>query len=169
MCVCMFSQFNCVQLFVTLWTIARQIPFSMRFSRQEYWSELSFPPSGDYPNLGTVPLSPVSPESLVDSLLTESPGNLPSTGKKEILCQKFIKLYFNTRCYTWHRKNMMPKLCLSSIYEIIKILIRVEILQKQKRLNMELQRLGKTEQWKSFSCTKKAETLLFQPILSFQE
>jgi len=67
----------------------------------------------------------------VDSLLTESPGNFPSIGKEEILYQKFIKLYFNMRCYTWQRKNMMPKLCLSSISEIseiIKILIRVEIL-----------------------------------------
>ena len=29
---------NCVQLFATLWTIARQAPLSMEFSRQEYWS-----------------------------------------------------------------------------------------------------------------------------------
>ena len=34
---------------------------------------------------------------------------------------------------------------------------------------MEPWRLGKTEQWKSFSRTKKAETLLFYPIPSFQE
>ena len=27
------------QFFVTLWTIARQAPLSMGFSRQEYWSD----------------------------------------------------------------------------------------------------------------------------------
>ena len=30
------------QLFVTLWTVARQAPLSMGFSRQEYWSGLPF-------------------------------------------------------------------------------------------------------------------------------
>ena len=34
--VCMLSY---VQLFVTPWSIARQTPLSLGFSRQEYWSE----------------------------------------------------------------------------------------------------------------------------------
>ena len=34
--------FSCVQLFATLWTAACQIPLSMGFSRQEYWSGLPF-------------------------------------------------------------------------------------------------------------------------------
>ena len=42
---CMLSCFTCVQLFVTLWTIAHQAPLSMGFSRQEQWSRLPFPPS----------------------------------------------------------------------------------------------------------------------------
>ena len=33
---------QCVQLFVTLWTVARQAPVSVGFSRQEYWSGLPF-------------------------------------------------------------------------------------------------------------------------------
>ena len=40
------SHFSCVQLFVTLWTVARQAPLSMGFSRQEYWGGLPFPPPG---------------------------------------------------------------------------------------------------------------------------
>ena len=32
-----------VQLFVTPQTVACQVPLSMGFSRQEYWSELPFP------------------------------------------------------------------------------------------------------------------------------
>ena len=34
------------ELFVTPWTVARQVPLSVRFSRQEYWSGLPFPSSG---------------------------------------------------------------------------------------------------------------------------
>ena len=40
--MCVLSRFSCVQLFVTLWTIARQTSLSMGFSRQEYWSGLPF-------------------------------------------------------------------------------------------------------------------------------
>ena len=42
--------------FVTPWTVARQAPLSMGFSRQEYWSGLPFPSPGDLPNPGIKPL-----------------------------------------------------------------------------------------------------------------
>ena len=35
--VCMLSHLSCAWLFATLWTIARQAPLSMGFSRQAYW------------------------------------------------------------------------------------------------------------------------------------
>ena len=54
-----------VQLFGTLWTIARQPPLSMGFSRQEYWSELPFSALGDLPNPG---IEPKTPALEVDSL-----------------------------------------------------------------------------------------------------
>ena len=41
-----------VWLFVTPRTVAYQAPPSMEFSRQEYWSALSFPSPGDLPDLG---------------------------------------------------------------------------------------------------------------------
>ena len=41
---------KCVQIFMTLWTVAHQFPLSMGFSRQEYWSELPFPSPWDLPN-----------------------------------------------------------------------------------------------------------------------
>ncbi|XP_061283195.1 sialin isoform X4 [Bos javanicus] len=41
---------------------ARQALLFMEFSRQEYWSELPFPPPGDLPNPGIKPASPASPE-----------------------------------------------------------------------------------------------------------
>ena len=50
-----------VQLFAVLWTIALQVHLSMGFSRQEYWSGLPCPPSGDLPDTGIKPLSLMSP------------------------------------------------------------------------------------------------------------
>ena len=40
----LLSRFSCVRLCVTLWTAAHQVPLSVGFSRQEYWSGLPFPP-----------------------------------------------------------------------------------------------------------------------------
>ena len=51
-----------VKLFVTPWTGARQAPLSMEFSRQESWSGLPFPTSGDLPD----------PE--IESMSLESPA-----------------------------------------------------------------------------------------------
>ena len=50
---------SCVQLCVTLWTVALQAPLSMGFSKQEYWRGLPFPPPGDLPKPGFEPTSPV--------------------------------------------------------------------------------------------------------------
>ena len=44
------------------------------FSRQEYWSGLPGPPSGDLPNPGTESVSSVSPGLQADSLPTEPSG-----------------------------------------------------------------------------------------------
>ena len=46
-----------VRLFSTPWTVARQAPLFMGFSRQEYWSELPFLPPGDLPDPGIKPTS----------------------------------------------------------------------------------------------------------------
>ena len=48
--VCMLSRFSCVQLFVTLWIVAHQVPLSMGFSRQDYWNALPCCPPTDLPN-----------------------------------------------------------------------------------------------------------------------
>ena len=56
----MFSRFSHVWPSATPWTVAHQAPLSMRFPRQEDWSELPFPSLGDIPNPGIEPASPVS-------------------------------------------------------------------------------------------------------------
>ena len=53
----MLSSFSRVGLFVTPWTVAHQVPLSMGFSRQEYWSRLPCSPPGDLPDSGIEPLS----------------------------------------------------------------------------------------------------------------
>ena len=73
-CTCMLSCFSRVQLYVTLWTVARQVPLSMGFSRQESWSGLPCPPPGDFPNPGIEPLSLMSPALQVNSLPLAPPG-----------------------------------------------------------------------------------------------
>ena len=62
---------SCIGLFATLWTVARQAPQSMGFSRQEYWSGLPFPSPGDLNNSGIEPTSPVSLALQANSLPLE--------------------------------------------------------------------------------------------------
>ena len=59
---------------MTPWTVARQIPLSMRFSQQEYLSGLPFPSPGDLPDPG---IEPVSPALQADST---APPEKPNEG-----------------------------------------------------------------------------------------
>ena len=59
---------SCVWLFVTPWTVAYQVPLSMGFSSQEYWSGLLFPSPEDLPDPG---IEPRSPALQADALLSE--------------------------------------------------------------------------------------------------
>ena len=60
-----------VRLFGDPWTVARQASLSVGFPRQESWSGLPFPPSGDHPNPGMEPcLSCI----IVGFFTTEPPG-----------------------------------------------------------------------------------------------
>ena len=45
-CMCAWV-LSCVQLFVTSWTIAHQVPLFMGFPRQEYWNGLPVHAPGD--------------------------------------------------------------------------------------------------------------------------
>ena len=71
-CVCVYVHVHAYSVvsnsFTTPWTVARQAPLSMEFSRQEDWSGVSFPTSGDLPYPGIEHASPVSPALQPDSL-----------------------------------------------------------------------------------------------------
>ena len=74
---CVLSHCNRVRLFANLWTVARQAPLSVGFSRQEYWSGLPFPSPGDLPDPG---IEPKFPALQVDSLPAKLRGCEQSTG-----------------------------------------------------------------------------------------
>ena len=79
-----FTYVECVQLFVTLWTVAHQAPLSMGFSRQKYGSGLPCPPPGDLPDPGIRHTSPESLTSAGGFFTPEPPGKahpLPMTDK----------------------------------------------------------------------------------------
>ena len=72
-----------VRFFATAGTAAHQVPLSMEFSRQEYWSHipgnivLPFPPPGDLPDSGIQPVSPSLLHWQADSLPHELPITVP--------------------------------------------------------------------------------------------
>ena len=63
--------------FVIPWTIARQAPLSVGFSRQEYQSGVSFPSPGDLPHPEIEPGSLASP-ALAGRFFTTLPPGKPN-------------------------------------------------------------------------------------------
>ena len=55
---CMLSHLVMSNSYATPWTVACQVPLSMEFSRQEYWSGLPFFHPGDLPDPGTEHAAP---------------------------------------------------------------------------------------------------------------
>ena len=51
----LLSRFSHVQLFAILWTVTHKVPLSNGFSRQEDWSRMPRPPTGDLPTQGSNP------------------------------------------------------------------------------------------------------------------
>ena len=82
--VCMLSR---VRLYETPWTVAGQVPLSMGFPKQEYWSRLSFPPSEDLTDPGIELSSPASP-TLAGRFLTTLPTGKPLISPSDI-CKFF--------------------------------------------------------------------------------
>ena len=84
---CVLNHFTYVLFFATPWNAARQAPLSMGFSRQEYWSGLSFPEfsrGSPQPRDGAlISLSPtLSAEFFITSTTWEAQGTFgaPSNG-----------------------------------------------------------------------------------------
>jgi len=78
------------QLFATPWTVTYQVPLSLGFSRQEYWSGLPCLQQGTLPNPGIKPTSLTSP-AWAGSFFTTS------ATWEAIKCE-----------YTWVKKKTLP-------------------------------------------------------------
>ena len=74
--MCIKSLHSCPTLAIP-WTVARQAPLSMEFSRQEYWSGLPFPSPGDLPNPRIKPTSLKSPALTGVFFTTSTPWESP--------------------------------------------------------------------------------------------
>ena len=57
------------------WTLAHLVPLSMGFPRQEYWSVLLFPSSGEIFPLPDTGIEPTSPALAREFFMPKSPGN----------------------------------------------------------------------------------------------
>ena len=73
---CACSVISIMSNSVMLWTVAHQAPLSMGFSRQEYWSGLPCPPSGDLPDSG---IKLASLMSLTSPVLAGELFTIPAT------------------------------------------------------------------------------------------
>ena len=62
--------------FVTPWTVAHQVPLSIGFPRQEYWSGLPVPSPGDLPDPG-IKLTSLDSPPLVGGFFTIAPPRKP--------------------------------------------------------------------------------------------
>ena len=91
-CTCVLSHFSRVRLRVTPWTVALQAPLSMGFSREAYWSGLTFPPPGELPDPGIELMSLMSP-AFAGGFFTAS-----TTTQSSFLAQPFLEVPLGSRC-----------------------------------------------------------------------
>ncbi|XP_055286143.1 guanine nucleotide-binding protein subunit alpha-15 isoform X2 [Moschus berezovskii] len=104
---CSVQSLSRVRLIGTPWTVACQAPLSLEFSRQEHWSGLPFPSSGDLPDSGIKPMSLASPALLhcmhVGSLFSNKGSNpcslqwkcrVLTTGPSGMSLYSILKLLF---------------------------------------------------------------------------
>ena len=94
-CVHMLSPFSYVRLCATPWTVARQAPLCMGFSRQEYWSGVTCPPPRNLLDPGIEPTSFTSPALQAYSLLL-SYGGSPHPQGPNLECERCGYLTYPT-------------------------------------------------------------------------
>ena len=97
-CVCICSVMSDS---ATSWTAAHEAPVSMGFPRQEYWSGLPFPTSGELPHPGIEPESLASLE-LAGGFFTTAPPGKPIYIYTFFFC-KFFYIYFLKFVYTFYK------------------------------------------------------------------
>ena len=120
---------SCVWLFVASWTVVRQAPLPMEFSRQEFWSGLPFPFPVDLPDPGVEPSSPVSP-ALTGGFFTSSATWEAPYCEYDVFSHYGFDFHFPNDLWCWYLCLINPFMCLWIIYITgemsIKILLSIE-------------------------------------------
>ena len=101
----------------TAWTEACQVPLSIGFSRQEYWSVLPCPPLGNLPDPGTEPRFLMFWKRKWHSSTfawkipwMEEPGRLQSTGLQRVGHDSVISLSFALfLCFLHWQVGSLPR------------------------------------------------------------
>ena len=83
-------------------TVTHQAPLSMGFSRQEYWSGLTFPTPGDLPNSGIEPMSLAS-SALVGGLFTTEPPEKPCLNLRYSFVQLGVQYEKYKKALPWNQ------------------------------------------------------------------
>ena len=105
-CVCVLSH-SVMSYSVTLWTVARQAPLSMGFSRQAYWSGLPF--SSPSPPRDPTHVFSVSPALQADSLPAVYYAGSKKTGKAMRSVKKKFAAMFVCNKNIKHKKDSNVK------------------------------------------------------------
>ena len=106
-CVCVLSRVTHVWFFAILWTVARQAPLSMEFSRQEfYWSGLSCPSPGDLPNSG-IETSPALADGFFTTRTTRKPGGGLNRPQMDAVCVS-VERWGTWPATKWEEEGMIP-------------------------------------------------------------
>ena len=110
-------QFSSVQslshvwLFANPWTVAHQVPLSMGFSKQEYWSGLPFPSPGNLPDPGIKLMFLLSPASSDRFFTTSATWEAQREYQFSSVAQSCPTLYdpmdCSTPCFPVH--HQLPK------------------------------------------------------------
>ena len=135
-CACALSRFSCVQLFVTLWTVAHQAPLPMGFSRQEYWRGLTCFLPGDLLHPGIQPAS-LSSLVLAGGFFKLVPPGKPS--RVYMLIQLFLK-----------PMNHFIKHSLSGYLKNLEIVMSFSNCELQTQMAWQLLLLVSWEPWDKF-------------------
>ena len=117
---------------MTPWTVARQAPPSMRFSRQEYWSGLPCPPPGDLPNPR---IEPRPPALRADSLPAEPPEKFKNTGMGSL---SLLQGIFPTQESNWgllHCKWILYQLSNQGSYLLHRVVLKIQWNDTHTNLN----------------------------------
>ena len=110
-CVCVSAQsFSPVWFFVTPWAVAYQVPISMEFSEQEYWSGLPFPPPGDLLDPKIEDASSMSPSLASRLFTTKPPGDTIIQGGTYTLMLTATLFKLAHSCTHFAYSNVMLKI-----------------------------------------------------------